>query len=108
MAMENPRCMHNGATDVDGAMNNRAMNNGTMDDRTMDNRAVDHGRAVKGGSMTDGSVNDGSVNDGSVPDWSMRSGVRRRPFVAAATTAACASLREGQCRGREHQRRGNG
>jgi hypothetical protein len=97
--------MHDGATDAywamnNGAMNNRTMNNRTVDNWAMDNWAVDHGSAVKGWSMADW-----SVDDGPVPGRPMRSGVRRRPFVAAA---ACAYLRKGQCRDREHQRRGNG
>lgn len=63
--MENPRRTHNGAANVDGAVNNGAVNNGAMDNWTMDNRpmanrTVDH-RSMDNWTMTAGSGMRGSV-----------------------------------------------
>lgn len=61
-AVENPRCAHNGAADMDGttmdnrtmddwAMDDRPMDDWTMDNWTMDDRPMDHGAMTAGREM---------------------------------------------------------
>jgi hypothetical protein len=78
-------------------------------DRAVNHRTMNH-RPVNDGSVNDRSMNDGAAMEGrSAALGAMRGGVRRRTLVATrAAWSAWSALRKGQCRGREHQCRGNG
>jgi hypothetical protein len=92
---------------------------GWTDDGAADHRPM-HNRPMHHGPMHHGPMHDGSAmklrSSADRPAWpwtAPRNGVRRRTFVAApaatttAASATCSRLCQGQCRGREHQGRGN-